>query len=155
VSSVSSIFRCRHLVKVPARHQFRAKMTRDAPLFDWPLRRRSLDDQLGTSDAGDRLPWLSFGVFRTSNLATTIPGLEARCVITIKQTAAGYQAMRLGDRLMPPSTNCVARTGLNTAKNFWQTWLCGLPDLASVGLKIASYVAIGGFIRPILRFGSQ
>ena len=51
-------------------------------------------------------------------------------MITINQTAAGYQAMRLGDRLMPLSTNCVARTGLNTAKNFWQTFLSGLRDLA-------------------------
>jgi hypothetical protein len=50
------------------------------------LGRRSLDDQLGTSDAGDRLSYLSFGVFRTSNLATTIPGLEAGGVITISQT---------------------------------------------------------------------
>jgi hypothetical protein len=95
------------------------------------------------------------GVFRTSNLATTSSGLEAGGVITINQTAAGYKAMRLGDRLMPPSTNCVARTGLNTAKNFWQTWLSGLPDLASVGLKSANCGAIGDFIRPILRFGSQ
>jgi hypothetical protein len=119
------------------------------------LRRRSLDDQLGTSDAGDRLSYLWFGVFLTSNLGTTIPGLKAGGVITINQTAAGYKVMRLGDRLMPPSTNCVARTGLNTAKNFWQTWLSGLSDLASVGLKSANCGAIGGFIRPILRFGSQ
>jgi hypothetical protein len=61
-------------------------MTRDEPLFDLSFRRRLLDDQHRTSDAGDRLPCLSFGVFPTSNLGTTIPGLEAGGVITIGQT---------------------------------------------------------------------
>ena len=48
-----------------------------------------------------------------------------------------------------------ARTGLNTAKSCWQTCLSGLLQVASVGPKSANCGAIGGFIKPILRFGSQ
>ncbi len=65
-------------------------MTGDECVFGLPLGPRSLGDYHGTSDAGDSLPVLSFGVLQVSDLGTTILGLETGGVITINETAAGY-----------------------------------------------------------------